>query len=474
MLTQHRDPAPTQAPIARATIRFFRTAVLAVIALSIAACGGGTSTAPVSNSPPPVATPPPTPAPAPAPQLKGSVSVRATTPSGTPIGGVSVTLNGGFDGRTAITDASGVALFGDVPAGEARTDTWASGYFSASQRIAVTGDTVTRATVILERVTEAIPVVLATHHVASNDGTTLTVDIDLALLNENGTVRETLTAVDFALIGGSCDWDWCVVNTDGSDTGRGYSARVIDAPFNPPPTLVRPTMAAAILLDQSVAMAAFDPSGIRLQALNSFLESVTPPDTVALGTFQGNVAAPALTTYGGFTSDATSIRTAVSALAGRESGTSPLLAAMKEMIAFTVANTPAGSSTLHRTVVAVTSTWPEEECPDAMACQRAKLAVATAAQASDVSVVAIGDYGPATEIAARTNGAFAYVSDPQQLPVVFRALTAIVGHGLAYNRVRIKLQSPVGTFVPGRTAQGYLQVHIGPNTSPLWYLAIPI
>jgi len=473
MLTQHRDPAPAQAPITRATIRFFRTAVLAVIALSIAACGGGTSTTPVSNSPPPVATPPPTPAPAPAPQLKGSVSVRATTPSGKPIGGVSVTLNGGFDGRIAITDASGVALFDDVPAGEARTDTWASGYFSASQRIAVTGDTVTRATVILERVTEAIPVVLATHHVASNDGTTLTVDIDLALLNENGTARETLTAADFALIG-SCDWGWCVVNTDGSDTGRSYSARVIDAPFNPPPTPVRPTMAAAILLDQSAAMAAFDPSGVRLQALNSFLESVTPPDTVALGTFQGIATSPALTTYGGFASDATSLRTAVSTLAGRESGTSPLLAAMKEMIAFTAASAPAASSTLHRTVVAVTSTWPLEECPDAMACQRAKLAVATAAQASDVSVVAIGDYGPATEIAARTNGAFANVQDPQQLPVVFRALTAIVGHGLAYNRIRIEFQSPHGTFIPGRTVQGYLQVHIGPNTSPLWFLAFPI
>jgi hypothetical protein len=478
MFTYDRNSGLCSTTTARPTRLIFRTGSLLTLALALAACGGGGSGAPgVAQSPasnpqtptaqPPAATPT-------VPKDKGSVIVRATTTAGTPISGISVALNGGFDGRSVTTDGNGEALFKDVPTGDASTNLGGSGYHLAGLRLVVTKDSVTKVAVTLEHVTEATPVVLASHPVASSDRKTLAVDVDIAVLDENGVARETFTPADFRL-DGACDWGWCVVDTDGNDTNRGYGAHVVDAALIPLPTQVLPTTAAGILLDQSAAMATFDPSGIRLQAVNSFLESVAPPDTVALGSFQGIAATPILTTYGGFTSDAASLRTAVSSLAGKERGTSPLHAALAEMIAFTEANTPAGSSKLRRAVIAVTNTWPTDECPDARVCQRAKLAIAEAAQASDISVIAIGTDGPAAEIAARTQGAFAYVQDPAQLPVVFHALGSIVSRNLAYNRVRIELDSgQPGTFLPGRTVGGYLEVRIGPNTHLMWYVVFPI
>jgi hypothetical protein len=372
------------------------------------------------------------------------------------------------------TDSNGEVTFHGLPAGDGSAVLWGSGYHGAGRRLTVADGSVTKVTVTLEHVTEATPVVLATHPVASNDGMNLTVDVDIAVLDENGRARETLTAADFALLGG-CDWGWCIVDANGTDTNRYYNARVIDATFQPLSTQVRPTIAAAILLDQSDYMAEFDRAGTRLQAVNGFLESVTSPDTVALGSFQGIAATPTLTTYGGFTSDAASLGAAVRALAGRERGTSPLHAALSEMIAFTAANTPAGSSTLQRSVIAVTSAWPTEECTTAATCWQAKRTVTAVAQASGVSVTAIGADGPAAELAARTQGAFVNVGDPAQLPVVFNALGSIVGRSLAYTRVRIELDSgQPGTFLPGRTVQGYLQLRIGPDTYLMPTLYIPM
>ena len=458
MFTYDHNSGDCSTTTARRTRLRFRTGPLLALTLALAACSGGSgsgaagvaqSAAPNPQTPtagPPAATPT-------VPRDTGSVIVTATTTAGTPISGVSVALNGGFDGRSKTTDVNGEALFNDVPTGEASTNLGGSGYHWAGLGgLVVTKDSVTKATVTLEHVTEATPVVLATHPVASSDGKTLTVDVDIAVLDENGVARETLTAADFGLKG-VCDWGWCVVDTDGSDTNRSYDAHVVDAALNPMPTPVLRTMATGILLDQSADMATFDPSGIRLRAVNSFLESVTAPDTVAIGSFQRIAATPILTTYGGFTSDAASLRTAVSSLAGKERGTSPLHAALAEMIAFTAANTPAGSSKLRRSVIAVTNSWQPDECPDFRACQQAKLAIAEAARASDISVIAIGQAsdGPAAEIAARTKGAFANVQDPAQLPVVFHALGSIVSRNVAYNRVRIELTADQpGTFLPGR------------------------
>ena len=456
------------------TGRNVRAGYLAAVALALVGCGSGgsNSAAPeIALTPPTASTPPP--APTTAPKGQGSVIISAVTTTGTPISGLGVALNGGFDSPMMTTDSNGEATFKELPTGDARAVLWGSGYHGASRSLTVTDGSVTKVSVTLEHVTEATPVVLASHAVASNDGKTLTVDLNIAVLDENGMARETLTAADFALVG-ACDWGWCVVDANGTDTNGWYNARVDDATFHPLPTEDRPTMAAAILLEQSADVALIDPAGMRLQAVNGFLESITPPDTVTVGSYQGTAATPTLAIHGGFTSDTASLRTTVSALADQERGTNPMHAALAEMISFTAANTPPGSSTLQRSVVAVVNTWPMEECADAKTCWQAKRAVTEAAQASDVSVIAIGTDGPAAEIASRTQGAFAYVQDPAQLSVVFHRLGSIVGRSLAYTRVRLQLESAPGTFLPGHTVQGYLTVRIGPDTSLVWSLYIPM
>ena len=277
-----------------------RAGCLLLAASALVGCGGGGNSAGTGlELTPPAASatataPPPAPAPAPAPKARGSVTVSAITTSGAPVSGVSVALNGGFNVPMSTTDSNGEVTFHGLPAGDGSAVLWGSGYHGAGRRLTVADGSVTKVTVTLEHVTEATPVVLATHPVASNDGMNLTVDVDIAVLDENGRARETLTAADFALLGG-CDWAWCIVDANGTDTNRWYIARVDDATFHPMPTQARPTIAAAILLDQSDYMAEFDRAGTRLQAVNGFLESVTSPDTVALGSFQGIAGAPTLT-----------------------------------------------------------------------------------------------------------------------------------------------------------------------------------
>jgi hypothetical protein len=102
-----------------------RVGCLMVTALALVGCGGGNSAGTGLELTPPAAsataTPPP-PAPAPAPKALGSVIVSTVTTSGTPISGLSVALNGGFDGRTATTDHNGEATFKNLPAGDASTN----------------------------------------------------------------------------------------------------------------------------------------------------------------------------------------------------------------------------------------------------------------------------------------------------------------------------------------------------------------
>ena len=475
MYSRNRSPGAGSATASHVTGRFVRATFLAAIVLAVAACSdGGNSDG--SNSAGSLGgtagggAPQP-----PAPVGKGSVTIRATTSSGAPIVGMTVTLNGGFDGRIATTDGNGEAQFTGIPTGAASTNMGGSGYHWAGQRFEVTADPLTKVTVILEQVTEATPVLLATHPVASSDGKTLTVDLDIAMLDENGVARETLTSSDFALDGG-CDWGWCIVDTNGMDTNRWYEARVADATSSPVPMRARPAIAAAILIDQSADMASFDPTGLRLEAVSSLFDSVTPPDTVTLGTFQGIPSTPALTTYGAFTSDAASLRTAVNALVDQERGTNPLYTAISEMIAYTAAHAAPASNELQRSVVAVTSNqWQPDECTDTASCRLAMLAASEAGRAAGISVVAIGpDYTATCMVAARTGGACAHVQDPAQLPVVFRALNAIVGRSLAFNRVRLVLEAEPGVFLPGRTVSGYLQVRIGPDTTIGWSVNIPI
>jgi hypothetical protein len=445
------------------------TGLLAVLALTLAACGGGTPSASTPNAPPPVVAPPPVPA------GTGTVVIRTVTTSGAPIVGATVAINGGFDARTASTDSSGEVVFLSVPVGSASTKVYTTGFHGVSGRLTVTADSTTTVTMTAVRLTEAIPVVLATHSIPSSDGRTLTLDVDLAVLDSNGTAWQTLPASDVDLYG-ACDWYPCVTDANGSPTDFGYAATVTGATFSPVPAGARPPTATAVLLEQSAMMASFDPSGLRLQAVTAFFDSIAPPDTSTLASYQGVPPAPALTTYGGFTSDAGTFDAAVSALAGHEDGTNPFYTAIRDVIAFTAANTATGAGELRRSVVSVNSQAAVDNDCGIATCGQALLDAATAARTAGISVVAVGpESSSAAWIAARTGGSTVLVQDPAQLPIVFHAMSSIVGHTLAYNRVRIQLDArQPGALLPGGTVWGYLTIPLGSGAFIEWYVPIPI
>src|SRR5687768_1993286 len=125
--------------------------LLASAVLALTACGG-------SATAPPAANPLSSPTDPSAVRYEGPVTIQVTTSSGAPLSGIAVSLNGGFDGRTANTDDAGQVRFADVPAGEASANAYARGFHPARSRFIVTPDANTDATLILEHVTEATPV----------------------------------------------------------------------------------------------------------------------------------------------------------------------------------------------------------------------------------------------------------------------------------------------------------------------------
>ena len=422
-----------------------------VVCLGLTACGGGESeTSSMSAAPPD-------------PRGTGSIVIKTTMIDDTPVSSVEIDLNDGFNGRSKTTDSNGEAQFDAVPAGDASAAAFARGYFSTGQPVTVVRDTVTKVTLILEQVSKATPVILATRAVPSSDGLNLDVEADIAVLGENGAPIETLTASDFKVYALDCSFAVCGVNSNGIEIGD-FSARLIPERFGFVPAKSRPSISAAVLLEQSADVALFDPTGLRLGAVSAFFESIAPPDTVALASYQGLPATEPLTIYGGFTSDGASLRVPLNLLAGMERGSNPFYGAVTDMISFTTANTPPPSSDLQRSVAVLTFSAPTQDGSilSGLADRQAMFAAANAARAKDVSVFGVGG---AAELAARTGGAFVSIQDPAQLPVVFRSFASIVGRSVGFNRVAFTLNtSGGGFFIPGNTVYFPIGIRISPYT----------
>jgi hypothetical protein len=451
-----------------------RTASLAVLALALAACNGGAPNGSnVDQGPPP--------APNPSPQPTGTVVVQAITTSGAPISGVDVSICSVTCPR-AVTDANGEARFEDISADRSAGISLSSpGYYRAYRQLVVAADSATTLPVTLVHVAEATPVLLAAHPTYSSDGRTLALDIDVTVLDASGAPWQTLSASDFKG-GGSCDgWYACWIDIDGNSTPYRFDATVVDASFTPVPNTSRPAMAAAVLLDQSARMASFDPDALRLQAVGTFFDSIISPDTVALGSYRSLPGTPILTTYGGFTSDATVLDAALIALAGQESGTNPFDVGIADMIAFAADNAAAGGSDQRRSIIAVMADsqnpdgWGYVDCGD-LDCSQVRSAAVENARAAGISVFAMGpDNFPASLVALQTGGAIARVQDPTQFPVVFRALNSIIGHNIAFNRLRIEMNAnQPGVFAPGRTVVFELAVRVAVGSDIYWELTVPI
>jgi hypothetical protein len=391
---------------------------------------------------------------------------------------MSVALNGGFNGLSVQTNANGEASFKDVPAGDASTNLGGSGYHWAGRRLAVTAGSETRVTVTLQRVTEAVPVLLATYPATpSADGRLLAVEVDVAVLTADGSSRADFVAADFGFEGG-CGWYGCVFEVDGRDTYAGYTARATVASFN---TVVVPpgaSSAVGVLIEQSETMGTFDPQGLRLQAVRDYFDRLLPPNLVTLASQRDTGATPFLTTYGGFTSDGSRFRSALDGLRGQEAGGSRTLGAIAEMAGF-MKSSSAGVTGSPLQAMVVMGTWASAvgDCPDTSTCERSKQAAVEAARGAGITVIAAGHiYSDAAAVAASTGGPLVAVEDPAQWPVLLRALDPLVLGGLPYYRVRLELDAGTAdVFIRGRRVRGELTISVGTDTRLfLWDLSIPI
>jgi hypothetical protein len=444
--------------------------LLVAAVITLAACGdSGSSTAGgSSSSPDPVAG-----------QGLGTVTVRVTTSSGTPLADVAISLNGGFDGRSARSDESGSARFADIRAGDAIASTYAPGYHAAYHRFVVAPQVDNEVTVILENAAEATPVVMNSRAVAASDGRSLTIDIDLALLDENGRAIAAFTVSDFAMIDSDCAFVPCGYDVDfGAMPMGGYRVRVDAEAFRWHALSDRPVppMAVGLLLDQSADMAGYDPDRLRLPPVKAFLQSVLPPGTVSLATYRDtNGLGVNFQSYGGFTSDGALFIDAVDALAGQEAGGNPLDEAVSYMRFWTATNAPSGVDDPSPSVVVVTgSSW------DSSSGAFGTEPFAEYAATLDIPVVAIGGGELGAALAAGSGGAFVAVSDPLQFEAALGGLNRIVGRTLDYNHLRFVL-SPEGAsatgpvFRPGRqSVWAYVYVRIGPHTRVEVPLVIPV
>jgi hypothetical protein len=223
-------------------------------------------------------------------------------------------------------------------------------------------------------------------------------------------------------------------------------------------------------------MGTFDPQGLRLQAVRDYFDRVLPPNLVTLASQRDTGATPFLTTYGGFTSDGSQFRSAIDGLRGQEAGDSRTLGAIAEMADFMKANI-AGMTGSPRLAMVVMGTDAaiHGDCPDQTTCQRSLQAALDAVRTAGITVIAAGLSG-AAKVAASTGGPSAWIQDPGQWPVLFRALDPLALGGLPYYRVRLELDAGTqGVFIKGRSVMGELTVRVGTDTRLfLWYLSIPI
>jgi Carboxypeptidase regulatory-like domain len=412
----------------------------------------------------------------------GDVTVRIVTASGVPVPGAGVDLNGGFDGRSLSTDAEGYARFTGIPAGPARLHSDVGGFHDSSRRIEVVSARDTQVTLAVMAAAAATPVILGHRAVPSADGRTLTVEVDVAVLGPNGAVVPTFTAADFTPIDSDCAFRPCGIDVGGGFLPMGgYMVKPQAEAFAWSGGGTTRPLRVGLLLDQSEAMADFDPQRLRIGGINAWLGSIVPPSAVGLATYRGLPATPVLTTYGAFTSDTADLRGVVAGLSGQEGGTNAIDRGVYDMLTYTATAAASGPDDPPRTVVLVTGGAWDFGCHDELSCLEESESIDERSLTLGIPVTTLGGAEIGVSIAMFTGGAAAVITDPSQYPVAMTSLDAIAGKSLGFNRVRWVLD-PVGTdparrgpvFRPGQLILTYLSVRVAPDVDLFLTIPVPI
>lgn len=409
-----------------------------------------------------------------------TVNVFVVDTTGAPVPDMDVWVPFGASGfgSNLKTDANGRARFPGATPGDASVSVWGPGYHDAGRDFVV--ETGREATVTVEMVAakEATPLVLATRAAPAEDGRSVTVDIDIAVLGQDGGPIQTLTAADFDVWGSDCAFNWCVMDAQGKELGASTYTATVDAAgyaWHDAPASVPPSNATALLLERSVDVVNFDPSGQRISAMGSFLDSVAAPDSVALASFSETPNGPALVVHGEFTPDGASLVDDLAPLADEGSESAPLGHALTELLLWAEPRLQGESG--NRSIVLVSSpwSWVDFDCNDKAYCGHpTRLEIGRTASRLQMPVLAIGGLEPAADVAARSHGVYASIDEPTQYDVVLMNLKPILGGRLGFNTLHVVLSGSADAFRPGNTVWTSLTVRVGTDTRLSVPLAIPI
>jgi hypothetical protein len=381
-----------------------------------------------------------------------------------------------------MTDAQGVAfLLVDTGDNPVELTVSREAFLEKTVAAQLTGQN-SEVTVTLERATSPAGGSLTsrsgTMPTAGADGSTLTFEVELVVVDGDSQPILNLSASDFALLDCAPDPRTArsdCVSSDVDDTDAAY------VPVTPSPDALaliagapEQPHAAVLLLDQSGSIAQTDPTGARLYSAKAFLEHLGEGNWAELAAFSSPPGAliptPPLTLYPPFRdqSSATSYFATLDSLHGLIGGNTPLYDSID-----TVSRQLRDDTTLPAGIakdIVVFTDGDDSLCGTPANCGAQRQASIQAAKDSQVRLFTIGLSGQVDtlalgQLASETGGAFLFASTVEQLLPLYGSAGKLLSGSLPTYRLRWTIRSDAtGAFKPGGTLLGRVQVKVPSST----------
>lgn len=430
-------------------------------------------------------------------QPTGGLEVTVVEEFDTPVAGAAVTVEIGTDSKSGTTDANGVVLLTEIPTGNATVTVTRESFATQQQPVTIVANETATLSVTLSRIKTAAGGVFTTEVVnVSDDGTSLTFDVTLVVVNQDSQGISGLTNAAFFLP----DCAPAVPDDDpfSPDCIRFNNDAQGDAPYTVVsgtpgagdweeiPGLPEEDYAAALMLDQSGSVNATDPTGARLISAKAFVQSVQPQnnDAVLLSAFADDneqqaalIPETPLTTFGPFRTDGSVYFDTLETLRDQAAGGTPLYRSLfpeptdpNNDPAFTVGlietvddTAPAGK----RNAIVIFTDGDDSECGGPNVCRAKRDRVVIQSNARNVDLFTIGlsvdvNFEALGELARGGNGVFLFAESAEQLIPLYGSLGALLSRSLLTYKVRWTVQSSTaGTFASGRSVLGKVRVDAG-------------
>lgn len=380
-----------------------------------------------------------------APQV-GSISGLISDPFGTPLTGVTVTASGaGQD----FSDTGGQFLFLSLPTGNYSLSFSLDGFESHSESVQVKSGRTTQLQVQLAP--QSLPSAgVRGVRITSNSGARLEFEVDVVVLNPDGTPLGGLGGEAFSIP------DSATLHVERQ--GFSSQAGADQGPYS-----------AVLLMDQSGSIVSTDPTDSRIQAGKVFFQALSAPDNAQLAAFaSGGLLPYDVTVWGSFTSLGSSFYRPLDDLANLESGGTPLYAATASLIDHVTSN----GTNPNRAVVVFTDgedtdgTWSLKDVISLAQTRHVKLFTVGLSNSINVQVL--------SQMAAQTQGAMLWAWDARQLISIYGSLGNLLRGAAQFYRIRWSVTRSSGSWLPGTWISGNIgiQTPMGLQAAP-FYLEVP-